>query len=55
MTANEMTPKIGETIRHGFGGLQVQVKVNDVKHVWGQTRALVSVDGQDSNQVWINI
>ena len=20
MTANQMTPKIGETIRHGFGG-----------------------------------
>lgn len=54
MNATEMHAKIGKVITHSFGGLTVRVKINDVKTVYGQERYFVSVDGQESNQVWIN-
>ena len=52
-TVLESQGKIGTTITRPFNGLMVRVKINDVKMVWGEVRYLVSVDGQDSNLIWI--
>ena len=54
MTTTEMQKEVGQVLKRNFTGLWVMVKVNDVKISYGVKRYFVSVEGQESNQVWIN-
>jgi hypothetical protein len=53
-TYSEQQKKIGTVEVRNFQGLQVAVKIVDIKVAYGVLRYQVEVDGQKSNRVWIN-